>query len=278
MEFNLPFIILAALSVATLIAALYVAFRIKSVLYLLHQPVVKKMSPQLRLKPVKLDEALNGNRNRDRQGAPSGRDGDRGPRPERSEGGRDRRDGDRGPRPEGDRRDGGRDRRDGDRNRDGRRDGNREGRPEGDRAPRADRPEGDRGPRPERAEGDRGPRRDGDRNRDGRRDGNRDGNRESRPPREFSENRESAPVAASSFNAETTAPAASESHTSLPARRPLPSFDAPAAERSESTAAFRDPAADTFVGAGEDVQHGRRTQLKKKPRFDIDETEATPTV
>jgi hypothetical protein len=269
-----------ALAAATLIAALYVAFRIKSVLYLLHQPVVKKMSPQLRLKPVKLDEALNGNRNRDRQGAPAGREGREGERRDgdrNRDGRRDGRpEGDRGPRPEraeGDRGP----RRDGDRNRDGRRDG----RPEGDRGPRPERTEGDRGPRPERAESDRGPRRDGDRNRDGgrdRRDGNRDGNRESRPPREFSENRESAPAAPSSFNAETTAPAASESHTSLPARRPLPSFDAPAAERSESTAAFRDPAADTFVGAGEDVQHGRRTQLKKKPRFDIDETEATPTV
>ena len=53
--------------------------------------------------------------------------------------------------------------------------------------------------------------------------------------------------------------------------------DALAAERSDA-APFREPAADTFVGAGEDVQHGRRTQLKKKPRFDIDEAEATPTV
>jgi hypothetical protein len=35
----------------------------------------------------------------------------------------------------------------------------------------------------------------------------------------------------------------------------------------------------TFVGGGDDVQHGRRTQLKKKPRFDIEEdAPATPAV
>jgi hypothetical protein len=27
------------------------------------------------------------------------------------------------------------------------------------------------------------------------------------------------------------------------------------------------------VGSGDDMQHGRRTQLKKKPRFDFDEEE-----
>ena len=58
-----------ALSAATLVITILIAIRLKTVHYLLQQPVVKKLSPQLRLKPVKLDDA--GNRVRD------GRDGDR---------------------------------------------------------------------------------------------------------------------------------------------------------------------------------------------------------
>jgi hypothetical protein len=263
-------LILLAVSVVTLVAALYTAIRIKSVLYLLHQPVVKKMSPQLRLKPVKLDEAMG--RSRERQGAPSarpeGRDGERrdGGRPE---GGRPPREG--GERREGRDGDRNRDRRDGDR-RDGRppRDGERRegGRPEGDRAPRADRPEG------ERREGGR-ERRDGDR-RDGRppRDGERrDGNRESRPPREFSETRDAAP-SVSSASSDYSAPA-SEAPSSLPARRPLPSFSDAPVERQSSAPSFGEtPSGETtFVGSSDDMQHGRRTQLKKKPRFDVEEDE-----
>jgi ribonuclease E len=250
-----------ALAAATLLVTIYLAIRLKTVHYLLQQPVVKKMSPQLRLKPVKLDEALDRNRNRDR--GPGG-PGDRGPgsrdgrdagRPERRDGrpegargeGRDRRDGrpERSERPEG--------ARDGERNRDGRRDG-----------------------RPERSEGRRDDRRDGPRPE--RRDGDR---RDSRPPREFSDApRDAAPssAAASSSSASSSsdysAPAA-ETSTGLPPRRPLPSLQDSPVERPETSAPVRDSAADTFVGSGDDEQHGRRTQLKKKPRFDFDEEETT---
>lgn len=188
-------LIALALSAATLVVTILIAIRLKTVHYLLQQPVVKKMSPQLRLKPVKLDEAMN--RNRDRQGAPGG---------ERREGGR----------PEGER---------------------REGRPEG---------------------------------REGR------DNREARPPREFSDApRAEAPVAESR--------PAPEAPAGLPARRPLNTFSDTPVARSESASSSsalsaNEPVDATFVGSGDDVQHGRRTQLKKKPRFDIEEEPATPAV
>ena len=140
-----------ALSAVTLAISIYLAIKIKAVHYLLEQPVVKKMSPQLKLKPVKLDEmvAERGRQQQNRDGRPQGGNDRRGDR--------DRRDGSREGRPEGDRSRGeNRDRRDGDRNRGGDRD-----------------------------------RRDGDRNRGGdrdRRDGNR--NDQNRPPRETFENRE----------------------------------------------------------------------------------------
>jgi hypothetical protein len=259
METNLSYITLA-LAAATLLVTIYLAFRLKAALYLLQQPVVKKMSPQLRLKPVKLDEAMDRNRNRgDRGPRPEGRDGERG-----REGGRDGERRDRGPRPEGERREGGRDRRDGDR---------RDGRREGERGPR---PEGDRGPRPEGRDGGRD-RRDGDR-RDGRREGERgrDGRREGGERREFSEARESAPAAPSP---DFSAPSA-EAPAGLPPRRPLPSFnDAPSDRHEEASAPARESSSnDGFVGGNsDDMQHGRRTQLKKKPRFDFDEEETPAT-
>jgi hypothetical protein len=271
MEITLSYLSLA-LSAATLLVTIYLAIRLKTVHYLLQQPVVKKMSPQLRLKPVKLDEALDRNRSRGLGDRQAGREGGR---PER----RDGREG----RPEGERREGrperreGSDRRDGDRSRDGRREG-REGRPEGER--REGRPEGERREgRPERREGS--DRRDGDRNRDGRREGRegrpegerREGRDDRRPPRDFSENRETP----SQPQPEYPAPAA-ESGSGLPPRRPLPSFSESPVERTETSAPSRESAADTFVGSGDDVQHGRRTQLKKKPRFDFDEAETPPAV
>jgi hypothetical protein len=230
MQTNLLLLILVA---ATLLVLIYLVFRVKAVLYLLQQPVVKKMSPQLRLKPVRLDEAMDRNRT---GGNREGREGNR-------EGRGERRD----------------DRRDGDRNRDGnregrgeRRDGNREGRPEGNRG------EGRDGNR----EG-RGERRDG---RDGER-GNREGGRgEGRPRREFSETRDFAPSPAPE-----SAPAA-YSEPGLPPRRALASFEAPASE-NVAAAPAAPAASETFVGSGDDMQHGRRTQLKKKPRFDFDEEE-----
>jgi ribonuclease E len=256
MEITLSYLALA-LSAATLLVTIYLAIRLKTVHYLLQQPVVKKMSPQLRLKPVKLDEALDRNRNRGQGDRPSGREGGR---PERRDG-REGREG----RPESERREARPERREGDRSRDGRPE-RRDGRPEGER----------REGRPERREG-----REGDRNRDvrperreGRPEGERrEGRDDRRPPREFSENRE----APSPSQPEYSAPAA-ESGSGLPPRRPLPSFSDSPVERTETQAPVRESAADTFVGSGDDVQHGRRTQLKKKPRFDFDEAETPPAV
>lgn len=242
--------LLLALSAATLVVGLFVLLRLKTVLYLLQQPVVKKMSPQLRLKPVKLDEVLN--RGGREGGRPEG--GDRGPRPERREGRGEGRREDRGPRSEGrgqrgeGRPEGGRPER-GERREDRpRRDGER-----GDRGPRPERAEGDRPrreDRPERAEGDRGPR-------EGREGGR---GREDRPRREFSETRDFAPAPES----------ASTESAPLSPRRPL--FADNAEPRSEIAPVRENPASETFVGSSsDDLQHGRRLQLKKKPKFDFDE-------
>ena len=259
-----------ALAAASLLVGILILVRLKTVHYLLQQPVVKKMSPQLRLKPVKLDEVLNrGGREGARpEGGDRGprRDGDRGPRPERGEGRRD----DRGPRAD-----------------------------RGDRPERGPRPEGDRGPRPERAEGDRGPRRE---DRGPRRDGDRprgdrperaEGDRPrredrpesaecdrplledrprledrpegDRPRREFSETRDFAPA--------PQAEASSESAPLSP-RRPL--FADSAEPRSEAAPFRETPASENFVGSSsDDLQHGRRLQLKKKPKFDFEEEGTT---
>lgn len=285
-----------ALSAATLVVTILIAIRLKTVHYLLQQPVVKKISPQLRLKPVKLDEAGNrrdrngnGNGNANGESRREGREGREG-RDGRREGRENGRRENREPRAEGERRDGRE-------NREARRDG-REGREN----------------REPRAEGERREGRDGRENRDGRREGresregregreNREGrreNRENREPRaegerrEGRENRESrgegregretrapreaadAPrVEAPHDNSAAPAPAG------LPPRRPpLPTqadTSAPASAGTESSpASFADA---TFVGQSDDVQHGRRTQLKKKPRFDIeDETPPVPSV
>jgi hypothetical protein len=290
-------LIALAVSAATLVVTILIAIRLKTVHYLLQQPVVKKMSPQLRLKPVKLDDAMN--RNRDRQAPGGGRpEGERreGGRPEGREGRdgrRDGRDGRREGRPEGERREGGRP--EGREGREGRPEGDRRerregGRPEGERREgrpegrdgRRDggRPEGERreGGRPEaerregRPEGERRERRDGDRPE--RREGGRPENREARPPREFSDApRVEAPVVESRPAAEAPA--------GLPPRRPLNTFSETPVARSDSSSSAlsaNDPVDATFVGSGDDVQHGRRTQLKKKPRFDIEEEPATPAV
>jgi hypothetical protein len=258
--------ILLALSAATLLVVLYLAAKVKTAVYLLEQPVVKKMSPQLRLKPVKLDEVLNrgGREGRPEGGRPEGGRDSRGPRPERTEGGRDSRgprperaEGDRGPRPE---------RREGDRGpRGDRREGGRDGRRD-DRGPRPERAEGDRPrreDRPERAEGDR-PRREGGERREGGREGRPEGDRA--PRREFTETRDFAPAPQADFQAP-----ASESAPLSP-RRPL--FTDSAEPRTESAPVRENPVAESFVGSNsDDLQHGRRTQLKKKPRFEFDEEE-----
>jgi len=272
----LSFIALA-LSAATLVVTILIAIRLKTVHYLLQQPVVKKMSPQLRLKPVKLDDAGNRvreNRDGNREGRPENR-GER--RDGRNENRGERRDGNREGRGEnrGERREGREGRPEGERreNRDGRnenrgerRDGNRDGRGEN----RGERREGREG----RPEGERRENRDGrNENRGERREhnGERREGRENRPPREFGD----APRAESSAVVE--APVASEAPAGLPPRRPLNAT--PEAPRAEAAAPAGESGFEaTFVGSGDDVQHGRRTQLKKKPRFDIEEETTTPAV
>lgn len=252
---EIQFIVLYILVGISIAVGAAVFMKVKTAIYLLEQPVVKKMSPQLNLKPVKTDHFEGGSdRGQSRNGAtataggrPEGRDGrDRGPR----EGGRDGRDRDRGPRPEGER-------------------GPRvesEGRREG----------GDRGPRGER--GDRFGGRDRDR---GGRDGRDRHDRGDRGPggrgREFAGNEQREPAHGESRPAPTadiTTPAP------LAPRRPLPSTidsegEARPAPAAESALAVNEAgAADPFFGRDDsDIQHGRRTQMKKKPKFDAEEIE-----
>ncbi len=262
MENSLLIYILLAVSVVSLAILVYLALKMKTVVYLLEQPVVKKMSPQLKLKPVKMDEILaDRNRNsqpQNREGRPHqhgsapGNNPRQGGRPdgERRDGNRDRQ-GARPERAEGERREGGRD---GDRNRGGNdrfRDRNR-----------GDRPQGGQGGRPERAEGER--RNDGDR----------------RPPREFNDNREP--------NREQNAPVSqpaqpvmrNEAPVSMPQqdaplspRRPLPATVETHDNHNTPTTPSFEGGSEAFVGTDGDMQHGRRTQIKKKPRFEMDEAE-----
>ena len=259
------FYILAGLSGVSIAACAILFYKIRSVIYLLEQPVVKKMSPQLKLKPVKIDENENSNpRNDSRPVQPPS--GNRGPRPnfERPEGGeRQNRDNqprsDRGPRPE-----------------------RTEG---GDRGPRNDRFSGrdrDRGPRNERHGGMGG--RDAAGNRDG---GERHGNHDRNRHRSEGFTNTNEPTATPSENA---APAVSRSAPyptpdhggpALAPRRPLPSTvdqDSPAKEYHPPEPVSAADAADAlFMRDDSDIQHGRRNQLKKKPKFDVSEEDLKAT-
>lgn len=261
------FLTLAGLSAVSIGLCIYLLAKIRTITYLLEQPVVKKMSPQLKLKPVKLDEAEDTRANTPARNNANGAPQNRGPRPG-FEGG--------------------------DRGRENRDNGNR------DRAPRADRPEGegrregmDRGPRNDR--GDRGDRfggRDRDRDRGGRHDrhergdrGDRFGGREGAPAREggrdrnregFGEREPAAAPAPASAEAPSAAPSAAPV---LAPRRPLPSTvdqegpasaAAPAADALAPNAAAEEA---LFTRDDSDIQHGRRHQPKKKPRFDVAEEE-----
>jgi hypothetical protein len=249
---EIHFYVLYALAAAGLALGAYLLTRIKHAIYLLEQPVVKKMSPQLNLKPIKIDQ-IDGDasRNQPRNGTPMNRNAGR---PE----GRDGHD--RGPR-EG---------------REGRE--SRERMPRGERDGEGGRGRDDRGPRGERAErGDRGDRGGRDRDRGGR-DGHRHdrGERGDRGPRrEFAgESREPAQAEA------RPAPMADvASPAPLAPRRPLPStVDVEGEPKAAPAHAPVDEAgaADPFFGRDDsDIQHGRRTQMKKKPKFDVDEVEAT---
>jgi hypothetical protein len=263
------FYILVGLSGLSLAISAVLFLKIKTIAYLLEQPVVKKMSPQLKLnKFVKVDEqeSAPAPRHDARPANPS--NGNRGPRPnfERPEGGdRQNRDSqprnDRGPRPE---------------------------RTEGhDRGPRPERTEGgERGPRPDRFSGrDRAPRNDrperhgntGGRDGAGSRDG---GDRNANRNRQDSSNNNNEPAQASENAAPVSsrpAPMPTPDNHSGPAlapRRPLPStveHEGPAKEFTPPEPISADA---LFMRDDSDIQHGRRNQLKKKPKFDVNEDEA----
>ena len=266
------FLTLAGLSVVSIGLCIYVLSKIRTVVYLLEQPVVKKMSPQLKLKPVKVDEPDESRAPAPARNGANGVPQSRGPRPGlEAERGRDNRD--RAPRSD-----------------------ERAPRTD-DRAPRADRPEaegrregGDRGPRNEmdRApRGDRGDRfggREGGRDRGGRNErgdrgdrfGNREGGRE-RNREGFGGERESAGTPAAPAPSES-APVASTAPALAP-RRPLPStvdqenlaVNAAPVEAAASNGSAEDA---LFTRDDSDIQHGRRHQPKKKPRFELNEEEA----
>ena len=261
MESTITLIILAV-SAASLAISIYLAIKIKAVHYLLEQPVVKKMSPQLKLKPVKLDE-LMAERNRSQQ---QNRDA----RPQSGNSANPRQ----GGRPHGERNDS------------ERRFENR-----GDRQDR--RPERTEGGRPERAEGDRNRGDRPDRQGGGDRFRDRDRNRGDRPdrqgggdrrPRETFENREPAaapvqqsePVQQPVMRSEAHAAPAVSHEAPLSPRRPL----AATAEVGNNSnpismsSSENETPSEVFAGSDNDVQHGRRMQLKKKPRFEFDEAEA----
>ncbi|MEO6097953.1 MAG: hypothetical protein ABIW76_20740 [Fibrobacteria bacterium] len=269
---------IAALAFSALSAGLclYVLMKIKTITYLLEQPVVKKMSPQLNLKPVKVDGAEGDSRSTpSRNNAPASSAPGRGPRPETTGGERPPRDAnrDRGPRPE-----------------------RAEG---GERPPREggfERNGADRGPRPERG-GDRFPRDRGDRGERGGRGGperhersdrgdrfgGREGGDRNRTRSESPVGE--APVQAPSDSTPRNSPLASEApaqHTppaALAPRRPLPSTVAHEVEAKDFPS--HDPlaanaAADDamFNRDDSDMTHGRRHAQKKKPRFEVNEPEA----
>lgn len=272
------FAILAGLSAISIALCAYLLLKIRNITYLLEQPVVKKMSPQLKLKPVKIDEIDEDSRRNPSRNAPAPSNGatqTRGPRPSFEGGERPPRDhhsrerAPRGERPEGGERparEGGFDR----------------GAAHGDRAPRGDR--GDRGDRG--GFRDRGGRNDRqDRNgagREGMGAGREGGDRNRPRPESFGGERESAPVDGAPVS--RPAPAAPENPTPasvLSPRRPLPSMvdqevtsrDIPAPVEAVSAAAAEDA---LFARDDSDIQHGRRHQPKKKPRFDLGEEETKP--
>jgi len=262
------FLTLAGLSAVSIGLCIYVLSKVRTLTYLLEQPVVKKMSPQLKLKPVKVDEPDEARANVPPRNAVNGTPQNRGPRPA-IEGDRGRENRDLNPR---------------------------------DRAPRADRPEGearreggertDRGPRNDR--GDRGDRFGGrDRERGGRPErhdrGDRFNGREGAPSREggrersregFAGEREpsAAPLASGAPAESAPVVNAAPAPSVLAPRRPLPStvdHEIPAAKEAQVDALAANPSAEDalFTRDDSDIQHGRRNQLKKKPRFDVKDEE-----
>jgi hypothetical protein len=251
---EIHFYVLYALAAVSIALGIMALMKIKTAIYLLEQPVVKKMSPQLNLKPIKVDQVDgDANRNQGRNGTPmnrtAGRPEGREDRPPRD---------DRGP-------------------------GGRDGR---ERMPREDR--GDRGPR---GEGDRGPGgrggerfggREGGRDRDrGGRDGHRGdrGDRGDRPPRREFTGGDREPAHADGAPRPAHAEPTASTGAPLAPRRPLPStVDADGEHKPhsapEAAPANEAGAADPFFGRDDsDIQHGRRNQLKKKPKFAAEDVE-----
>jgi hypothetical protein len=273
---------IAALAFSALSAGLcfYVLMKIKTITYLLEQPVVKKMSPQLNLKPVKIDGAEGDSRPApSRNNAPGSSAPARAPRPENAGGERPPRDPnrDRGPRPEraegGERppREGGFDRNGADRGPRPERGGDRFSRERGDRGER-----GGRGGQDRHERGDRGDRFGG------REGGDRNRTRSESPVGEASVQAPGVQPAQSDL-APRSAPAASEapvhSAPALSPRRPLPSTvaheveakDIPSHDPLAANAAADDA---LFNRDDSDMTHGRRHAQKKKPRFEVEEPEA----
>lgn len=251
---NTVSILLIVLSAVSIGLSLFILTRIKHLVYLLEQPIVKKMTPEMKLKAVKVDDADDSRKHNHRQGqGHSGHNhnqgqnqgrpqGQRPPEGQGQGGNRDRRpegqsNHQRGDRPDrGERGERGQDHRGNDRHRDRDR----------DRGPRQDR--GDRGDRPDR--GERGERQ--------------------RPRLDVFSNESGAPAADGTPRAEQPA----GERPALAPRRPL----AASVDREENLAPVSAvPAAPElppdaiFVGDDGDVQHGRRSSVKKKPRFEIDE-------
>ncbi|MDB5104509.1 MAG: hypothetical protein JWP91_2198 [Fibrobacteres bacterium] len=270
---TVQFAILAGLSAVSLALCAYLLMKVRTITYLLEQPVVKKMSPQLKLKPVKVDELDADSRpNPSRNNAPNASAPARGPRPDFAGGERPPRDPNRERPPRSERPEGGGERppREGGFDRNG-----------GDRGPRSDRG----GERFSRDRGDRGGRGGGDRHERGGREGlpGREGGDRNRNRSEAPVGENTAPVEGSVRPAPVAAESSAPVHSgpALSPRRPLPSTvdhevdakDIPASSPFESNVV----AEDTMFNRGDDsdITHGRRHQPKKKPRFDVaDESEA----
>ena len=252
--------LLAAITSATLVITVILLLKIKNINYLLEQPIVKKMSPQLKLKPVKVDDAEEENKknqHRNHQNQNPNNNPNRNNRPmndKPAEG-----------------------------NGEPRRDFNNRN----DRTPRHERPEGER---PRNNNNDRF--RDRDRNRDNRdgrenRDNRQDRNRNQRlevfsneKENHVEENVNGHKPAQPVASAPEAAPQNQQHISPLPSRRPLPSAISRDEEVKPSFAAA--PAEDAvMVGQDDsDIQHGRRNQLKKKPVFadvKLEEVEAKAT-
>ncbi len=229
--------LLTALTGVSIVLSVLTLLKIKNINYLLEQPVIKKMSPELKLKPVKIgdDEDNKKNQNRNQNNAPQNRNNRPAMDKPAENSAEPRRDFNNRP----------------DRN---------------ERLPRNDRNEGST----DRARNNNNDRfRDRDRNRD-----NRNGPDRNRNQRlDVFSNEKEAPVEENTNGHRPAlvveaapAPIVNQSVSPLPARRPLPS----AISQEEAKISISAPAAQEaaiFAQDDADIQHGRRNQLKKKPVF-----------